>query len=118
MDHKDLREVSIYFKGRDHTITYIVPKEDVYTFLKAAVELYYSPGINPHNGVKTTEAWRITVSELGDFDSFWWTVPGLKRNHDPKGARVADWWFENELWVHPELAAQRKEEEDEEESNI
>ena len=110
MDHSELRLVTVIMRGVDlggGTRGEIMHRRDVETFIKAQVELHYAPGVNPHSGGKTWTAWRITVSRLAKFDSYWWTVPGLQDNHNSKGARITSWRYEEEAWANPALIRDR-----------
>jgi hypothetical protein len=83
----DIRQVVLYFIATS-TQSHLVHKDEVSKFVKAAKELYVSPGINPHNGARCSECWKITVASLGPTGPFWWSTPGLQENHDPNGATV------------------------------
>jgi hypothetical protein len=84
----DLRLVKAYFVGENSPTTYIIHHEEVDTFVAATRKLHFNPGVNPHNGGKTTVVWHIEVCAITPTGPFWWTTTDLQNNNDPNGATV------------------------------
>lgn len=93
-----LRQVTLHWRKGEPS-THIVSESDFAKFLEATLELHHDPGINPHNGGETSRVVKITSRSLRPDGPFWWTVPGLKENFDPKGAKIWMWTLNEEtVW--------------------
>ena len=100
--------VTLHFENRS-TSEYIVALGELRKFLKATLQLHYSPGINPHNNRKTCRVVKITVQDIRNKNLkpegiYWWSTPGLTCN--PCGAII--WSLPEEenseqriLWKQP-----------------
>lgn len=73
----ELAEVTVSYETSQPS-KYIVPVADLDLFFAATIKLHYAPGVNPHNGNKTTRACRIEARALEvDNDYLWWADPLL-----------------------------------------
>lgn len=96
--------------------SFLVAESDVNTFIEATKRLHFKPGRNPHNNAECAKIWRITVSKMEMRGPFWWTVPDLQKNGDPRGARIIDGGIDKEVWVDEEYVARLNAEEAEAEA--
>lgn len=114
MQLSDIRQVTLCFVGSTPT-SYLIPAAEVDTFVAAAKRLHWKPGKNPHNGEEAAKVWQITVSKLEQRGPFWWTVPDLQNNGDPRGAHIIDGGVGRVVFQDEELTnrweAERAEEE-------
>lgn len=99
--------------GFRHPTEHLMHESQVDLFLKAALELHYEPGINPHNTVKATELWYVTVGSVKGCNEWWWTKVGLGIDKTAQGAEIS-YWDNKRVWTHPELAAEELAEHQEE----
>jgi hypothetical protein len=111
-----LRLVKVIFGEGKTTSEHVhyMHESQVETFIAATVALHHSPGINPHNGIKTASLWEIKVCELGEQVSYWWCDPTLMKNHSAQGAQInqAKWsicFLTDRKWAHPDLLRKEKE---------
>lgn len=98
-----LVQVALYFHlGKDvEPTTHIVAMSELGTFLAATLELHFSPGVNPHSRVRCSRVLCITSADMVADGPFWWTVPGLRDNDDPRGAVVFRWTSPVVIWHAP-----------------
>jgi len=83
---------------------YYMHESQVETFVSAQVALHHEPGVNPHNGMKTTPLWEIMVGGLvTDAKSYWWCDPALKANDSPQGAKLNSSNDRRRVWACPTL---------------
>lgn len=96
--------------------SFLVAESDVDTFVEATRRLHWKPGRNPHNGGECSKIWRITVATMEMRGPFWWTVPDLQNNGDPRGARIIDGGIDRVVWVDEEHSNRLRAEEAEAEA--
>jgi hypothetical protein len=82
--------------------SFLVSESDVATFIEATKRLHWKPGRNPHNGEGCSKVWQITVAKMELRGPFWWTVPNLQNNDDPRGARIIDGGIGKVVWTDQE----------------
>lgn len=97
----NVRKVTLYWIERMPT-SFLVAEADVETFVEATKRLHWKPGRNPHNNEECSKVWRITVAKMELRDPFWWTVPDLQQNDDPRGARIIDGGIDRAVWTDVE----------------
>lgn len=99
-------------KRSEYQARHMMHESQVEIFVQATIKLHHSPGYNPHNGVKTDNLWEIKVSKVEtEVESYWWCVPDLQNNRDPKGAQLNRETFGERVWAHPKLLEQEGREE-------
>ncbi|QIG69734.1 hypothetical protein EVB81_165 [Rhizobium phage RHph_I46] len=102
----DLRKIELHFLDGGSPDVDIIHKDDVETYIKAKLELHFSPGINPYvtdRDNKTSELSYIRVSEFKNQGAFWHTTPGLGKNFDEKGVQCFHAWGSELKWKNPKL---------------
>lgn len=104
---EDLREFVVWWKGEyiRHD-KYVVHKSHVDAMRDAFVQLHHSPGVNPHNGEKTAEIWKLECGPLVANGPHWWTTPGLGKDKEAVGALLFGGLGRRPVWQHPELLAE------------
>lgn len=108
---EDLRDFVVWWKGEhirgDH---YVIHKNHVDAMRDAFVALHHSPGVNPYNGLKTAEIWKLECGPLLANGPYWWTTPDLGATAlEVVGALLFTGHGRCVVWEHPELAAGRDE---------
>jgi len=111
----DVRKVTLCFVGGGFS-SYLVLASELDRFVEASKRLHFQPGRNPHNGVEAARIWQITVGEFELRGPFWWTVPDLQNNGDPRGARVIDVGIDHPVWQDEAYIARSNAEEAEAEA--
>lgn len=96
-----VRKVTLYWVETAPT-SFLVAESDLNTFVEATKRLHWKPGRNPHNNAECSKIWRITVAKMKMRGPFWWTVPDLGNNDDPRGARIIDGGIEKVIWADEE----------------
>ncbi len=120
MDAKlsDVRKVSLHWIEGAPT-SYFVLSAEVSTFVEASKRLHWRHGINPHvkdRDNTCAKLWRISAAVLEFQGPFWWTVPDLQKNDDPRGARIIGGGKEETLFIDEEYVARCEAEEAEAEA--
>ncbi len=110
-----IRKVTLHWVESVPT-SFIVAESDVNTFVEATKRLHWNPGRNPHNNGECSKIWRLTVAKMEMRGPFWWTVPDLQRNGDPRGARIIDGGIDRVVWEDEEHIARVQAEEAEAEA--
>lgn len=112
-----------------HDQVHMMHESQVETFVAATIKLHHTEG-NPHLPVmgtpplKLDNLWEIrTTSVAINTTSYWWCVPDLQKNNDPKGAQLNLDTFYRRVWAHSELLelekrARAEEEQDEYEMDM
>lgn len=114
-----IRQVKLYWVVGGGASTYLVLASEIDRFVEATKKLHWLPGINPHvkdRDNSCAKIWRITVAEMAFRGPFWWTVPDLKNNNDPRGARIIDVVSEKIVFNDDEYTARIRAEELEEQA--
>lgn len=110
-----IRKVTLYWVESMPT-SFLVAESDVDTFVEATKRLHWKPGKNPHNGEECSKIWRLTVARMEMRGPFWWTVPDLQNNGDPRGSRIIDGGNEKVVWTDEEYINRQRAEEAEAEA--
>lgn len=111
----DIRKVILHFIGGTSSVHFVLASE-VDTFVEASKRLHWKPGRNPHNNAECAKVWQITVAQMEMRGPFWWSVPDLQNNGDPKGARIIDAGIDRPVFQDAEQIARWRAEEAEEEA--
>lgn len=95
-----------------HDSVHMMHESQVPIFIEASIRLHHTHG-NPHgkNGevIKLNNLWEIRVTSVNtDTTSYWWCVPDLQGNGNPKGAQLNLDTFYRQVWAHPELLERAK----------
>jgi hypothetical protein len=110
-----VRKVTLHWIERMPT-SFLVAESDVNTFIEATKRLHWKPGRNPHNNVECSKVWQITVATMELRGPFWWTVPDLQKNDDPRGARIIEGGIDRAVWTDEEYVNRLRAEEAEAEA--
>lgn len=107
---EDLREFAVWWKGDSlHHDKYVIHKDHVDAMRDAFVALHHSPGVNPHNGERTAEIWKLECGPLLANGPFWWTTPDLAATPlEVVGALLLTGYGRRAVWKHPELEAEER----------
>lgn len=105
-DHpvSELKAVKVVLKREDGSLfeqIYMMHQSQVNTFLIAQWKLHHHPGINPHNGKKTTPLWEMRVAPFESTVSYWWCSTELKP--ESGGAQIHPSFIFKRMWAHPDL---------------
>lgn len=112
----ELRIVETYLKDNHIPQIHYMHMNQVATFVQATIQLHDGPG-NPHltneDGTpkdgRLDNLWKIRVVGLEtETKSYWWCVPDLHGNDNPKGAQLnqTNPPLRGWVWMHPELLQQ------------
>lgn len=118
-----LCKVTLVFEG-GHSPEYMMQADQVDTFIEASKELHFFPGINPHNGAKTSELREIYVAKMRPFTAtrtdflshpkaYWHTTPGLgvkmsNAEIQNKGAQIVSFATRDRVWCHSSVAEEER----------
>jgi hypothetical protein len=111
----EVKQVTLHYVG-SAAAKYLVLADELDRFVEASKQLHFDPGRNPHNNVEAAKIWRITVADLEFRGPFWWTVPDLQNNDDPRGARIIDGGTERNAFIDLETVNRWHAEEAEQEA--
>lgn len=105
----ELRLVATHYRGpeRREPNFYVMHHSHVDDFVKAALELHYQPGINPHNGNACAVLESVYVDELR-LENYWWATPGLNRSSQGPKLRHLMVFGMNRVWAHPDKLEEEK----------
>ncbi len=104
----ELRQVRIEFDETTPSV-YLMHMSQVATFMEATLKLHHSPGVNPHNQVKTASAKEIWVTRFDRVGqkSYWWCAPSLQANAAESASLVVNHDYER-VWAREDVLARER----------